>query len=418
MKLLLMLVIAGLFLFTTAYADTATGRVTIITAPPAVIINIPAAGGWYSSNFTVNASIGGTTIAATYRWENTTANGSYIPLVHQGSGIWTKNLDISSFTEGNYTIRVNASNEVNTTDEETTNFHIDNTPPVISSFTLTKTDTIYTGSTLTSADFSCSATDNSKSSGGSVTVIITGISTATAGTKTAICTANDTAGNIATASVVYTVVSAGGGGAGGGTGNVIINETGQNETTETVILEQLPAETTLKLTGFSAPIAYIELETAQAISKSDITVRIIQSSEKIPKAKAYIYFEIDSNIPEDAIKSIRIAFSVDKDWLTENDLSADDVTLYRLVGETWKELDTTRVDESGNRYAYVAKTPGFSTFAIAAKAPVLLNAVTGSAISIPTIPLSADTFVLGLIVLVLIAAIVIARMKSPKKRRY
>ncbi len=413
---LLMLIIASLFLFTTAYADTATGRVTIITAPPVVVINTPAADGWYSTNFTVNASIGGTTVAATYRWENTTANGSYVSLVHQGNGVWTKNLDVSSFTEGNYTMRVNASNEVNTSDEETTNFRIDNTAPIISSFVLTKTDTIYTGSTLTSADFSCSAADNSKSSGGSVTIIITGISTSTAGTKTATCTATDLAGNTAVATVQYAVVSVGGGGGGG---NVIINETNQtNETTETVILEQLPAETTLKLTGFSAPISYIELETAQAISKSDITLKIIQSSEKIPKAKAYIYFEISSSIPEDAIKSIHIAFSVGKDWLTENDLSADDVILYRLVGKSWEKLDTIRVGESGNRYAYVAETPGFSIFAIAAKAPVLLNAVTGSAISIPTIPLSTDTFVLGLIVLVLIAAIVIARMKSPKKRRY
>ena len=406
---LLMLIIASLFLFTAVYADTVTGRVSIITESPSITINVPTANGWYSSNFTVNASISGTTIAATYRWENTTANGSYVSLVHQGNRIWTKNLDISSFTEGNYTIRVNASNEVDTTAEETADFHIDNTDPVISSFILTKIGIIYTRSTLTSADFSCSATDNSESIGGSVSVIITGLSTSSAGIKTATCTATDLAGNTDIETVQYTVVSGGGGGAGG----VIINETGQNETTETAILEQLPMKTTLKLTGFSAPILYIELETAQAISKSDITVRIIQSSEKIPKAKAYIYFEIESNIPEDAIKSIRIAFSVDKDWLVQNNLSPDSVVLYRLVGKSWKNLDTNRADETGNVYTYVATTPGFSIFAIAAGAPVRLDAVTGSAISLPAVPLSMGLWVLVIMAIVFMITVFIARRAIP-----
>lgn len=411
---LLMLVIASLFLFTTAYADTAIGQVSIITASPSVAINVPTANGWYSSNFTVNALIGGTAIAATYRWENSSANGSYVSLIHQGSGIWTKNLNISSFAEGNYTIRVNASNEVNTTDEKTVDFHIDNTAPVISSFVLTKTDTIYAGSPLTASDFSCSATDNSESSGGSVTIIITGLSTATAGIKTATCTATDLAGNTDTETVQYTVVSTGGGGAGRGAGGAINGTNQTNETTETVILEQLPAGQTVHLTNFVAPIVSIDIEAAQTITNSDIQVSIIQSAQSVPKAKVFIYFEIKLSIPEDAIKSVRITFNVDKNWLIQNNLSPDSVVLYGLIGKSWRTLDTNRVNETGSMYTYTATTSRFSTFAIAAGAPVLLNAVTGAAISIPTIPLSTNTVVLGIMAVVLIAAIVISRMRSAK----
>ena len=414
----LTLIAACLLLFTAAYAagDTITGRVSIAT-PPVIMINIPILNAWYHSTFTVNASINGTAHAATYQWRNSSANGTYVSMSNISNGIWTANFNTSSLADGNYTMLVNASNRFNMTGNKTVDFHIDNTAPVISSFVLTKTDVIYVGSTLTSADFSCSATDNSESFGGSVTIIITGLNTATAGTKTATCTATDLAGNVATASVVYTVVSIGGSGGGGGGIGGIINRTNQtNETTEAVILEKLPAGQTVHLTNFVAPIVSIDIEAAQTITNSDIQISIIQSAKSAPKAKVFIYFEISSSIPEDAIKSARITFNVDKNWLIQNKLSSDDVVLYELVGTSWKTLDTNRVNETESVYTYAATTSGFSTFAIAAEAPVLLNSITGAAISIPAIPLSMNTLVLGLMALVLIVTIVIVRMRSDKKK--
>jgi PGF-pre-PGF domain-containing protein len=411
----LALIAACLLLFTAAYAagDTITGRVSI-AAPPVITINIPILNAWYHSTFIVNASISGTAHATTYQWINSSTNGPYVPMTNISNGIWTANFNTSLLADGNYTLLVNASNRFNMTGNKTVDFHVDNTAPVISSFVLTKTDTIYAGSPLTASDFSCSATDNSESSGGSVTIIITGLSTATAGIKTATCTATDLAGNTDTETVQYTVVSTGGGGAGRGAGGAINGTNQTNETTETVILEQLPAGQTVHLTNFVAPIVSIDIEAAQTITNSDIQVSIIQSAQSVPKAKVFIYFEIKSSIPEDAIKSVRITFNVDKNWLIQNNLSPDSVVLYGLIGKSWRTLDTNRVNETGSMYTYTATTSRFSTFAIAAGAPVLLNAVTGAAISIPTIPLSTNTVVLGIMALVLIAAIVISRMRSAK----
>jgi PGF-pre-PGF domain-containing protein len=413
----LILVIISLFLFAGAYADTATGRVGITTAAPAITINTPATG-WYNSSFTINASIGGTAIAATYRWENSSTSGNYTSLTHQGAGIWTKAFSISSVSNGNYTLRVNASNEANTTDVKTVFIYIDNTNPVISSFTLTKTGTIYVGDSLTSADFSCSATDNSESFGGSVAVVITGLSTTTAGTKTATCTAIDSAGYTDTKTVQYTVTSTVGGGGSISSGDEIRG----NKTTiinkSVAALEQVPAERTISLTGFPKPVASIGITTAQTISNSDMQVSILSSAEPVPNAKVFAYLDITTNVPEGAITSASILFEVDKSWLAENSLSPDSIILYRLAGGTWSALSTDRTGETADTYAYIAITPGFSTFAIAATitSPATGNAVTGSAISPPAIPVSTNTMVLGLMALVMIATIVITRMKSAKRK--
>jgi PGF-pre-PGF domain-containing protein len=413
---ILALIAACLLLFTAAYAsDSVVARVSIAT-PPIVSINTPVSTAWYSSSLIVNASIAGTAHAATYQWRNSSANGTYVPMANISNGIWTANFNTSVLADGNYTLLVNASNRFNMTGNKTVDFHIDNTAPVISSFVLTKTDTIYVGSTLTSADFSCSATDNSESFGGSVAVVITGLSTLTSGTKTATCTATDSVGNTDTKTVQYTVTSTVGGGGSSSSGDEIrVNKT--NVTNKSVAaLEQVPAERTISLAGFPKPVASIGITTAQTISNSDIQVSILSSAEPVPNAKVFAYLDITTNVPEGAITSASIIFEVDKSWLAENNFSPDSIILYRLVGGTWSVLSTSRTGETADTYTYIAITPGFSTFAIAATiaSPATGNAVTGSAISPPAIPLSTNTMVLGLMALVMIATIVITRMRSAK----
>lgn len=407
----LILIVISLFLFAGAYADTATGRVGITTAAPNITINNPIANSWYNSSFLINASIGGTTTAATYRYENTTTNGSYTSLTHQGSGIWTKTFNISTVANGNYTIRVNASNEANTTDVKTVFIYIDDTNPVISSFTLTKTSTIYVGDTLASSDFSCSATDNSESFGGSISKVITGISTSTAGTKTATCTVTDSANYTATATVSYTVTSSGGGGSGSSGNEIRSNKTNATNATAKALLEQVPAERTIRLTGFPKPILAIEVDTAQTITNSDIQVSILSSAEPVSGANVFSYAEISSTAPEDAIKSARIIFEVDKSWLAKNNPSPDSIILYRLAGGAWSALSTDRTGETADTYTYTAATPGFSTFAIAAAAIPKQEAITGAATSVPVaaVPLSTNIWVLLLLGGVFVAMIFLAR---------
>ena len=262
---------------------------------------------------------------------------------------------------------------------------------------------------MTSADFSCSATDNSESFGGSVAIIITGLSTAAEGTKTATCTATDLAGNTKTAAVVYTVVSAGGGGGGGGAGGAI---------NETAILEQLPAGQTIRLTDFPYPIVSIDIEAAQTITSSDLQFSILPSAESVPDAKVFTYFDINSNVPEGAITFVRINFKVDKSWLEQNGFSPGDVVLYTLNGGVWTNLQTEQTGETGSDYTYSATTSGFSTFAIAATkqippAPVNTTAITSAATAVP---LSAFGGYAGLIVMVIIIVMFAIVMYRGRKK--
>jgi hypothetical protein len=209
----IILIVISLFLFAGVYADTAGGSV-VVSGTPNITINNPTADSWYRVNFTINASISGAPIATTYRWENSSENGSYTSLTYQGSGIWTKTFSITSVADGNYTLRINSSDAVSHTDNDTVFIYIDDTEPVISSFARIQTGTICMASTLTSSDFSCAATDNGQSFGGSISTVITGLSTSSSGTKTATCTVIDSVGNADTATAQYEVISCGGGGGG------------------------------------------------------------------------------------------------------------------------------------------------------------------------------------------------------------
>ncbi len=62
-----------------------------------------------------------------------------------------------------------------------------------------------------------------------------------------------------------------------------------------------------------------------------------------------------------------IKFRVEKDWLKENDINKDAVTLSREVSMNWEKLPTVRLDEDPDYVYYSAETPDFSYFAIAAE---------------------------------------------------
>ncbi len=120
--------------------------------------------------------------------------------------------DVLINTSGNNTLMFYAVDALGNVETPNTIYVLlDKTVPNITSLTLSATS-VNVGTTITGT---CAVTDNLDTT---ITGIITGIDTSTAGTKTATCTATDLAGNIATVLVAYTVnaVSSGGGGGGGG----------------------------------------------------------------------------------------------------------------------------------------------------------------------------------------------------------
>jgi PGF-pre-PGF domain-containing protein len=84
----------------------------------------------------------------------------------------------------------------------------------------------------------------------------------------------------------------------------------------------------------------------------------------------YSYMQITTtNLPNDNIASAKIKFTVPKSWLTQQGLTASDVSLFRLA-TTWNELTTTVLSEDATNVYFEATTPGFSLFAVFASTPV------------------------------------------------
>ncbi len=413
----IILIVISLFLFAGAYADTATGSV-IVSGTPNITINSPSADTWYNASFTINASISGAPIAATYRWENSSTNGAYTSLTYQGSGIWTKAFGITSVADGNYTFRINSTDAASHTDNDTVFIYIDDTDPVISSFELLEADDIHCSATLQASDFDCTATDNGESFGGSITEVITGLNTGSSGTKTATCTITDSASNTDTATTQYTVIGCGVSGGGGNS----------DETVEPTLVQQETAIVT-------APEAVTEVAIIPA-NLEDVTSIVLQLSGGLTAAavdvrtfaqppagassvgkSVYKYLEITTDAPAGAITGAKIQFKVEKSWVEQQQTASDSVILMHYKGGSWQELRTNLLSEDANFYYYEAQTDSLSLFAITVRQAAGAGLITGSAISIPTIPLlSTDTLVLGLMAVVLIATIIISRMKSGKRK--
>jgi len=102
------------------------------TNPPSNVTLIALPPGWYNYNFTINASViddtGVSTV--TYRWENATTNGSWISMTTTDDLYWNATFDVNSVADGNYTIRLNATDTFgNSNITQTVIVGIDKTPP-------------------------------------------------------------------------------------------------------------------------------------------------------------------------------------------------------------------------------------------------------------------------------------------------
>jgi len=66
------------------------------------------------------------------------------------------------------------------------------------------------------------------------------------------------------------------------------------------------------------------------------------------------------------ISDPKVTFSVDKSWISENNINPASVKLLRYTTQ-WTELETTKTGEDAGKIYYSAETPGFSPFAITAQ---------------------------------------------------
>lgn len=368
----------GTYNFTVTTLDTSsvvvsneTNSITVNdTTNPDITINTPSASSWNKADFIVNATVtdASTLSAVEYRYENSTANGTWTAMSNPSGNYWNATFNISSVGDGNYTFRINATDAGgNSNSTETVFTYVDDTNPTISSFTQTKTDTITVGESISASDFSCSASDNSESFGGSVSTSITGFETGTTGSKTSTCTATDSAGNTDTSNVSYTVYSAGNAGAGAGV---------VSEPTSTEIIPEVKPGEVGKFTKLDSKTGIEEIrievnETATSVKISAKKLADKPTGVKVAPNILYRYLQITAtNINEDNLKSAVIQFRVDRDWLTNNSIDNGSIVLYRWFDNKWNALSTKIVGQDADNIFYEAQTPGFSYFAITGEAVV------------------------------------------------
>jgi len=67
------------------------------------------------------------------------------------------------------------------------------------------------------------------------------------------------------------------------------------------------------------------------------------------------------------IADVTVVFTVDKSWITENNIDKSSIALYRYSDDTWHELVTRKIAEDANSLQFEAETPGFSPFAVTGK---------------------------------------------------
>ncbi|MEM3126744.1 MAG: DNRLRE domain-containing protein, partial [Candidatus Woesearchaeota archaeon] len=176
-----------------------------LTAPN-LTIDFPPAVSFFKTDFNVNVTINDNFMVSLVqgRFENGSINSSFFNLTQEADpSKFSTIVPIDFVNDGKYTLRIFATDFVSNTNATETvgNITIDNTIPTITGFTLSSTS-VTVGTPITG---SCSATDNIDTN---PTIDISGIDTSSAGSKIATCTVTDDSGNVATATVGYTVTSA------------------------------------------------------------------------------------------------------------------------------------------------------------------------------------------------------------------
>ncbi|MDO9324253.1 MAG: lectin like domain-containing protein [Methanoregula sp.] len=123
--------------------------------------------------------------------------------------------------------------------------------------------------------------------------------------------------------------------------------------------------------GGNSAVAHVTI-TGTGISGAIITGTVISGpglNTAPPAGNVYQYIEI-TPARYSTISNAVISFTVPATWLTEHQLTPQNIVMNHLVGESWVALPTTLVKiENGNAY-YTAVSPGFSRFAISGQAGI------------------------------------------------
>ncbi len=118
-------------------------------------------------------------------------------------------------------------------------------------------------------------------------------------------------------------------------------------------------------------MAVTRIEISVKNSVSDIKVTIAKLAERPAEiaiavtGKVYHYLNLSKENIEDAdVSKVKIAFKVEKSWISDNNINETTIALYRWANGTWNALDTSKVSEDDDYVYFEAESPGLSYFVI------------------------------------------------------
>jgi large repetitive protein len=327
------------------------------------------------------------------------------------SGYWSASYNVSTLAEGNITLTVIANDSVGninnsiqiTLTTDYTYFYFTNVSA--SSLTTSAATITWNSSSIANSSVDYGTTEAL----GTVTSSITfglqhsvALSSLTASTAYFYnVTSCDYTGNCNTTNSTGFTTSAAAttntntGNPGGSDSSTTSTTTTASPSTSTATAGKITAPTTTETNEVELSFAEIATEEVATVdvSKEDLGVTQVQFSVSSPVSNARVKVaevkELPVEVPEFTGKTFKkleishndviktedllnpiVYFKVEISWLTENDLTKDDVALHRFT-EEWTELPTEYVRSDDIYQYYSAETPGFSYFIIGEKTAVV-----------------------------------------------
>lgn len=169
--------------------------------------------------------------------------------------------------------------------------------------------------------------------------------------------------------------SSGGSGGGGGGGGGGSPESSRNVELKEVSNEQIfkGTHTCYTFRGETNEIVKIEFDPKKNFGKTTTIVEMLKNTSSIVKepAPGTVYKNLNIWVgnsgfsSSENLENASISFRVNRNWLSDNGIGENTITLYRYSNNTWDSLPTTLTGEDEDYFYFSSETPGFSPFAIA-----------------------------------------------------
>jgi len=189
---------------------------------------------------------------------------------------------------------------------------------------------------------------------------------------------------IATQTAAPSTSSSGGGGGGG----IVPTTTEDTSISKTVVLASVASGETGSFNYDDVEelgIDKVQIQAINNINSAELKVEELDSTTKDPAISSnlgmvYKYVTITpTNFLESDVENVKITFSIQKSWFTDNALDPTTTKLKHFTNNDWTNLAISTPGSVGQNYQFTATTSWFSEFAITAQ-KIAESAITGESV--------------------------------------